>query len=87
MLIDHCKQRLAQWARGDEAANHIAIRHFNFASEKPNVDIRHDTNLTPEGDYKRNYRRGVTHYVYNLPGWGSPGHFCKKVGYQKQESA
>jgi glycosyltransferase involved in cell wall biosynthesis len=81
MLIDHCKERLALWDKGID--NRMRIRFFTFASERPNVDIRHGENLTPDGSYKRNYRRGVKQggEVKNLPGWGSPGHFQKKTGY------
>jgi glycosyltransferase involved in cell wall biosynthesis len=83
MLIDHCKERLALWEAGEP--NRMKIRFFNFSSERPNVDIRHGDNLTPDGDYKRKYRRGIKQEgeACNLPGWGSPGHFGKKTGYKE----
>jgi hypothetical protein len=83
MLIDHCKERLDLWAQGQDTR--MKIRFFNFSSDRPNVDIRHGENLTPDGDYKKAWLRGETseHTVYNLPGWGSPPHFESKVGYKE----
>ena len=86
MLITHCKERLAKWDAGEETRMHHSIPFSNFASDRPNVDIRHGENLTPDGDYKRAYYRGkadkaVT--VANLPGWGSPPHFQSKSGYKE----
>jgi predicted O-methyltransferase YrrM len=42
-------------------------------------------NLTPDGDYKRNYARGKKQgvEVVNLPGWGGPRHFERKTGYRQ----
>jgi predicted O-methyltransferase YrrM len=60
----------------------MSIRYYNFASDRPNVDIRHGENLTPDGDYKRKWMRGQTVGVVNLPGWGGPAHFEKKTGYR-----
>lgn len=83
MLIEHCQERLALWDAGEP--NRMKIRYFNFKSDRPNIDIRHDGNLTPDGDYKRTYARGVKQAgeVYNLPGWGSPSHFERKTGYRE----
>lgn len=90
MLIEHCKGRIAKWEAGEPTR--MKIRFYNFESARPNVDIRHGENLTPDGDYKRNYRKGIKQpevagkyggEVYNLPGWGSPRHFKNKTGYKK----
>jgi glycosyltransferase involved in cell wall biosynthesis/predicted O-methyltransferase YrrM len=86
MLIEHCRERLA---RTDFGRMKIPFRKFRSA--RPNVDIRHGDNLTKDGDYQRTWMRrqhdklpeGAT--VTNLPGWGSPGHFEKKVGYREPE--
>jgi len=80
MLIAHCKQRLAAWEKGP---TRMRIRFHNFESERPNVDIRHGDNLTSDGDYKRNWQRGKTEGVVNLPGWGRPRHFQNRVGYKE----
>lgn len=80
MLIQHCKDRLAKWDAGKETR--MRIRFFNWRSERPNVDIRHDDNLTSEGDYKRRYARGEITGVVNLPGWGRPAYFQRKSGYK-----
>lgn len=85
VLIDHCEKRIAQWNAGDSAANTIDIKYKTFMSERPNVDIRHGGNLTPDGHWKREYFKGQRKGVYNLDGWGSPGHFAKKTGYGKQQ--
>ena len=79
-LIAHCKERLAKWDAGIENRMHIAYK--TFVSDRPNVDIRHGKNLTPDGDYKRGYYRGQIKGIYNLPGWGSPKHFMSKTGYK-----
>ena len=82
MLIEHCKERLALWEAGEETR--MKIRFFNFESNRPNIDIRHGENLTPDGHYKRSYRKGKTEgQVFNLPGWGSPRHFQRKTGYKE----
>lgn len=80
MLIEHCKDRLAKWDA--DKPNRMKIRYFNFRSERPNVDIRHGENLTPNGDYKRKYYRGQIQGESNLPGWGSPPHFERRTGYR-----
>ena len=84
MLIEHCQERLALWDQ--EIPNRMKIRFHNFTSDRPNVDIRHGENLTPDGDYKRGYYRGQAdpkHTVVNLPGWGRPAHFESKTGYRE----
>lgn len=83
-LIGHCENRIRQWINGDPAANTISINYKNWKSENPNVDIRHGGNLTPDGTWKREYFSGKRIGVYNLPGWGGPGHFAKKTGYGKK---
>lgn len=83
VLIAHCKDRLAKWDQGIETKID-EIPHASWESEKPNIDIRHGDNLTPDGDYKRAYYKGQLpegKTVTNLPGWGSPGHTMKKLGY------
>jgi len=88
-LIEHCKERLAKWDA--DIPTRMSIRFYNFASERPNVDIRHGENLTPDGDYKRFWMRhqhsklpeGAV--VVNLPGWGGPAHFESKTGYKAPE--
>lgn len=85
VLIDHCEKRIAQWEAGDPAANTIDIPYKNWESEKPNVDIRHGHNFTPDGTWKKEYFKGMRIGVFNLPGWGSPNHFAKKVGYGKEQ--
>ena len=86
MLIKHCEERLALWDQGIE--NYMKISYHNFASERPNVDIRHGKNLTPDGDYKRKWLRGQSPEgttVVNLPGWGRPQHFERRTGYRQPE--
>lgn len=83
-LIDHCEKRIAQWEAGDPAANTINIDYKTFESDKPNVDIRHGHNFTPDGKWKNEYFKGRKVGVPNLTGWGSPPHFAKKVGYGKE---
>jgi len=84
MLIEHCKERIEKWERG--ASHRMKIPYRSFSSSRPNVDIRHDQNLTKEGDYMRAYKRGELEGIGNLPGWGSPPHFERKTGYRVETS-
>lgn len=81
--IHHARERLAQWERGEETITRIPWK--NFTSERPNVDIRHGANLTPNGTYKREYLRGQKSGIKNLPGWGGIKHFCSQTGYKPLE--
>jgi hypothetical protein len=83
-LIAHCKDRLAKWDAG-EGADRMQISYRNFASDRPNIDVRHGGNLTADGDYKRAYYAGKLppgKTVENLPGWGHPAYAMKKLGYK-----
>lgn len=82
-LIEHCQERLKLWEETGDGGR-MQIAYENFTSARPNVDIRHGGNLTPDGDYKRGWKRGEKrNTVYNLPGWGSPRWFEKKVDWQE----
>jgi hypothetical protein len=82
-MIEHCKERIAQWNAGSEKANRINIRWYEWKSERPNVDIRHGKNLTPDGHWKNEYFRGNREGIKNLPGWGGPQHFQSTTGYRE----
>ena len=75
MLIHHYEERLAAWEKGPAP---MRIPFLNFMSERPNVDIRHGGNLTPDGK-KRKWMQGGEGGVVNLPGWGSPLHFQRRM--------
>ena len=86
VLIRHCEDRLARWDAGEETR--MDMPYKNWASDRPNVDVRHGGNLTPDGDYKRAWKRGTAAEdvtVSNLPGWGGVHHFRSKTGYKKPE--
>lgn len=78
-ILRHVTDRLEEWGKVPNAPLHIAT--INFKSDRPNVDIRHNNNFTPDGKYKKEYMKGKKQGIYNLPGWGSPEHFMKKTGY------
>ena len=75
-LIEHCERRLADWT---PRAKH---RRYSWSSERPNVDIRHDQNLSQDGGSKRAWITGKKKGVRNIGGWGSPKHFRSKSGYK-----
>ena len=83
--IEHIKTRIDECKKeGGKKPMHIPF--LNFASERPNVDIRHDQNLTPDGDYKRDWLNGLklgrVPTETNLPGWGGVQHFGSRTGYK-----
>ena len=90
-LLKHVEERLATIVgdgdlvlRWEEFENESSVRYVNFKSERPNVDILHDNNYTPKGDYKKAYMKGdLEKYksITNLPGWGGVTHFQSKTGY------
>lgn len=59
----------------------VQLRWFKWNSERPNVDMRHDHNFSDDPKYLRPWLGGKKE-IYNLPGWGSPGHFQKTVSYK-----
>jgi len=77
-LINHIKVRLEE-CKTKLQKMHIPFR--NFESNRPNIDIRHGTNLTPDGDYKRDWLAGLNRGIGHLPGWGSPHHLESVVGF------
>ena len=81
MLIPHFETRIAE--RGKIK---IHIPFHNFESSRPNVDIRHGANLTPDSHYKRDWIGSNLKGIYNLPGWGGPKHFRSVVGYRELSS-
>lgn len=82
LLMDHYKRRLWQimnigWDRhfepGPKTSEHEAL---NWVSDSPNIDIRHDANMTrskwkPEQFRNQRYARGWRE-TDDIPGWG-PG--------------
>ena len=76
--IPHFETRIEE--RG-KIKMHIPFK--NFISDRPNVDIRHGQNLTPDGDYKRDWVGSNLKGIYNLPGWGGPKHFRSVTGYKE----
>ena len=81
MLIKHIQTRIEEAQSGKRLRMHIPFH--NFASSRPNVDIRHNQNLTPDGHYKRDWLKGGGEPIVNLPGWGRPPHFRSRVGYKE----
>jgi glycosyltransferase involved in cell wall biosynthesis len=73
---DEITEKFAEWEKGSD------IKCENFESARPNVDVLHDGNYTPAGRYAREYKKGIKQGVFNLPGWGSPGHFQSITGYK-----
>lgn len=82
LLIEHCEKRLKAW---EDGPTKMDIPHFNFESERPNIDIRHGDNLTMDKSGRRQWLEGHKKGIYNLPGWGGPSHFESKVGYKTPE--
>jgi len=82
MLLDHVRDRLEKWKTKPEEAAHIQICWYAWESERPNIDIRHGGNLTPDGRWKREFFSGKQKGTHNLPGWGGPRHFQAKVSYK-----
>ena len=82
MLMAHVKDRLEKWKTDPATAAHMQISWYQWKSERPNIDIRHGGNLTPDGRWKREYFSGKQKGVHNLPGWGGPRHFQAKVSYK-----
>lgn len=82
--LEHARERLEQWSCGDTTK--MKIRYFNFASARPNVDVRHGANLTANGRYKNDFIKGRKTGVSNLPGWGRVAHFRSKVGFKDETS-
>lgn len=80
--LNHVKERLAQWERGEKTK--MRIPFYNFESERPNVDIRHGANLTPDGHYKKKHELGQLANTGNLPGWGGVKHFMSVTGYKPE---
>ena len=80
MLIEHIETRIEEW-KTERVPMHIPFH--NFESSRPNVDIRHGQNLTPDSHYKRDWQEGRTKGITNLPGWGGPKHFRSRVGYKE----
>ena len=78
--LDGCGDEITE--RWNELEKKSSVKYKNFESVRPNVDILHENNYTPRGDYKRNYLRGKSVGVENLPGWGRPPHFGSKTGYR-----
>ena len=78
MLIEHIETRIEEW-KTSRVKMHIPF--YNFSSDRPNVDIRHGGNLTPDGHYKRDWLATGDKGVKDLPGWGGTEHFRKKVGF------
>ena len=92
-IIRHIKERLDHGL--DEAGEEIverwsdlekrsSVKYANYTSDRPSVDILHDGNFTPRGDYKKGYLEGNRKGIVNLPGWGGPAHFENKTGYKKE---
>lgn len=53
----------------------MKVRWFKYNSERPNIDIRHDRNLT----------KGIKAHkkqIFNIAGWGSPKHFKSVAKYK-----
>ena len=82
ILIKHCRERLEKWKDGPTK---IEIPYKNFASDRPNVDIRHGDNLTMDKGKRKDWLEGKIKGVFNLPGWGSPEHFQSKSGYKEKK--
>jgi len=80
MWIKHIETRIEEFK---VKPHKIHIPFINFISDRPNVDMRHGHNLTPDGEYKRDWLHGNVPGTVNLPGWGRPKHFEKAVGYKK----
>lgn len=99
-IVKHCQERIdsiknddngielsiLKWDDWEEQTN---VKCVNFESNRPNVDILHDSNFTPRGDWKRKYLRGeITPQhkaVWDLPGWGKPPHFRSSTGYKREK--
>lgn len=77
--LRHVRERLQAWKDGP---THMKIRYYNFDTARPNVDVRHGNNLTPDGKYKMDFVKGRRAGISNLPGWGRVPHFRSKVGYK-----
>ena len=84
-LIKHCKSRIDKWDAGVD--NKMKGNYKNFMSSRPNVDIRHGGNFTPDGKYKKAYLTGKKKGIVNLPGWGRPRHFQSITGYKIDDGA
>ena len=81
-LIQHFETRIAEQGK---VKLHIPFK--NFVSDRPNIDIRHGNNLTPDSNYKRDWLKGLEKGLVststNIPGWGGAKHFSSKVGYKE----
>lgn len=82
VLIEHIQTRIDECKAGGRAIP-MHIPFHNFESSRPNVDIRHDQNLTPDSHYKKDWLAGKSEGITNLPGWGGAQHFRSRVGYKE----
>ena len=79
-LLKQVRKALEQEAPTSEL--YRGARTHRYESERPNVDIRHGKNFSQNGQWKRDYYRGVSELtVRNIGHWGSPGHMLKKLGW------
>jgi len=61
----------------------LHVRHYEWQSAKPNVDIRHGANFTRNGREKNLYLAGRSKKVVrSIPQWGSTKYFQLKTGYR-----
>jgi len=60
----------------------LRVRWFKWDSNRPNVDVRHDDNLSAVPKYLRQWLIADKGGTYNLPGWGGPKHFKSIVKYK-----
>jgi glycosyltransferase involved in cell wall biosynthesis len=79
-LISHCKKQIAAFKRS--VNNPWRVRFVSFESERPNVIVKHDANLTVTGDNKREFIDGSHKSEKNIPGWGGVRHFQSQTGYK-----
>jgi len=82
-LIKHCQSRITKWDQGIE--HKMKVANHGFMSDRPNVDIRHGNNFTPDGKYKREFLKNRKQGIKNLPGWGGIRHFQSITGYKDAE--
>ena len=61
--------------------NGLKMRWFKWRSNRPNVDVRHDNNLSGDPKYLKGWLDGGKG-ISNLPGWGGPKHFKSIVKYK-----
>lgn len=81
VLLKHCKERIQNLLQNKNAKIKYKL-HF-FESEKPNIDVRHDNNLSKDGKKKKKYYSEKSeNNITNIAYWGSVSHMMKKASYK-----